>query len=192
MPYVHRYSLGSNKKCFSHLCKIINTMGAQQYITIKNAILLLLRPTSWVVQQLCFNWRGNTARFDPNVALLDFSQSCQQQQTSERPLETLPRPKKPQPTASGKRRRLQFQKEIKIPGYLFFFSNYVESRHRTSFMFLSKISESRSAPMSLEISQCRKHVFPVDPEGIFPRTKDRLVQAAQPTIPATSCCAQQG
>ena len=27
MPYVHRYSLGSNKKCFSHLCKIINTMG---------------------------------------------------------------------------------------------------------------------------------------------------------------------
>ena len=57
-------------------------------------------------------------------------------------------------------------------------------------MFLSKISESRSAPMSLEISQCRKHVFPVDPEGIFPRTKDRLVQAAQPTIPATSCCAQ--
>ena len=35
--------------------------------------------------------------------------------------------------------------------------------------------------MSLEISQCRKHVFPVDPEGIFPRTKDRLVQAALPS-----------
>ena len=47
-------------------------------------------------------------------------------------------------------------------------------------MFLSKISESRSAPMSLEIIQCRKHVFPVDPEGIFPRTKDRRVQAALP------------
>ena len=61
-----------------------------------------------------------------------------------------------------------------------FFSNCVESRHRTSFMFLSKISESRSAPMSLEIIQCRKHVFPADPEGIFPRTKDCRVQAALP------------
>ena len=47
-------------------------------------------------------------------------------------------------------------------------------------MFLSKISESRSAPMSLEIIQCRKHVFPADPEGIFPRTKDCRVQAALP------------
>ena len=62
-----------------------------------------------------------------------------------------------------------------------FFSNCVESRHRTSsFMLLSKISESRSAPMNLEIIQCRKHVFPADPEGIFPRTKDRRVQAALP------------
>ena len=47
-------------------------------------------------------------------------------------------------------------------------------------MLLSKFSESRSAPMNLEIVQCRKHVFPADPEGIFPRTKDRRVQAALP------------
>ena len=167
MPYVHRYSLGSNKKCFSHLCKIINTMGAQQYITIKNAILLLLRPTSWVVQQLCFNWRGNTARFDPNVALLDFSQSCQQQQTSERPLETLPRPKKPQPTASGKRRRLQFQKEIKIPGYLFFFFKLCRITPQDIFHVSFKnfgisicSNELRNQPMS-------KACFSCGPRGNF-------------------------
>ena len=136
---------------------------------------MLLLPTRRVAQELCFNWRGNTASFDPNVALLDFSQSCQQQ-TSERALETLPRPKKPQPTASGRRRRLQFQNFFSC----LFFSNCVESRHRTSFMLLSKFSESRSAPMNLEIIQCRKHVFPVDPEGIFPRTKDCRVQAALP------------